>query len=102
VFTTTTTTTTIITTTITTSCFLGLNQHNNSVPYSTLLDFVFTSSNVMTCISITNYPLVASDNYHLPLNLDFKLTFDCQSTLTPQRKYGQGDYLFLYNTSSKL
>jgi hypothetical protein len=35
----------------------------------------------MTCISITNYPMVDSDNYDLPHNLDFKLTFDCQSTL---------------------
>jgi hypothetical protein len=51
--------------------------------------------------SISDYPMVIPDNYHAPLNLDFKLTFDCQPTfLNPQCKYDQGDYLLLYNTLS--
>jgi hypothetical protein len=45
--------------------------------------------------------MVALDNYHSPLNLDFKLTLDSQLTfLTPLRNYGQVDYLLLYNTLS--
>jgi hypothetical protein len=83
-----------------TSCFLGLNQHNNSVPNRALLDLVFTNINEL-CVSLSNYPVVAPDNYHPPLNLDFKLTLDSQLTfLTPRRNYGQGDYLSLYNTLS--
>jgi hypothetical protein len=39
-------------------CFLGLNQHNNSVPNSTLLDVVFTNINDL-CVSISDYPMVA-------------------------------------------
>jgi hypothetical protein len=43
--------------------------------------------------------MVAADNYHLPVILDFKLTFHCQPTfLTLRHNYGQGDYLLLYNT----
>jgi hypothetical protein len=83
----------------TTSCFLGLNQHNSSVSNSAL-DLVFTNINDL-CVSISNYPVVTSDNYHSPLYLHFKLTFDCQPAfLTHQCNYGQGDYLSLYNTLS--
>jgi hypothetical protein len=47
------------------------------------------------------YPMVASDNYHLPFHLDFKLPFDCQPTfLTCRRSFIQRDYLLLYNTLS--
>lgn len=47
--------------------------------------------------------MVAPDNYHPPLHIDFKLTFDCQLTFqTPQRSHSQGDYLLLYNTFIKL
>jgi hypothetical protein len=55
----------------------------------------------MTCVPLSNYPVFAPDNCHPPLNLDFKLILDSQLTfLTPQRNYGQGDYLLLYNTLS--
>jgi hypothetical protein len=83
-----------------TSCFLSLNQHNNSTSNNALLDLVFTNINNL-CVSFSNYPVVAPDNYHPPLNLDFKLTSDSQPTfLTPRRNYGQGDCLLLYNTLS--
>jgi hypothetical protein len=53
------------------------------------------------CVSVSNYPMVAPNNYHLPLKLDFKLTLDCQSTFVSQRSnYCQGDYLLLHNTLS--
>jgi hypothetical protein len=58
-----------------TSCFLGLNQHNNSVSNSTLLDLVSTNISDL-CVSLSNYPVVAPGNYHTPLNLNFKLTLD--------------------------
>jgi hypothetical protein len=81
-----------------TSCFLDLNQPNNYISSSALLDLVFTIINDL-CVSISNYPVAAPDNYHPPLNLDFKLTFDSQLTfLIPRRNYGQGDYLLLYKT----
>jgi hypothetical protein len=80
------------------SCFLGLNQHNNSVSNSALLDLVFTNINDLR-VSVSNYPVVAPNNHHPPHNLDFKLTFDCHPTfLTLQCNYSQGDYLLLYNT----
>jgi hypothetical protein len=45
--------------------------------------------------------VVAPDNYHPPLNLDFKVTLDSLPTfLNLGRNYGQGDYLLLYNTLS--
>jgi hypothetical protein len=45
--------------------------------------------------------VAAPDNYHPPLNLDFKLTLDSQPTfLTTRHNYGQGDYLLFYNTLS--
>jgi hypothetical protein len=50
-----------------TSCFLGLNQHNNSVSNSALLDLVLTNINDLR-VSVLNYPMVASDNCHPPLN----------------------------------
>jgi hypothetical protein len=58
----------------TTSCFLGLNQHNSYVPNSALLDLVFTNISDLS-VSVSNYPLVAPDNYHPPLVLEFKLAF---------------------------
>jgi hypothetical protein len=82
-----------------TPCFLGQNQHNNSVSNSALLDLVFANINDL-CIPVSNYPVVAPDNYQPPRNLNFKLAFDCQPTfLTPRRNYGHEDYLLLYNTS---
>jgi hypothetical protein len=77
-----------------------LDQHNNSISNSALLDLVFTNINDLF-VSIQNYPIAAPDNYNPILNFDFKLTFDSQSTfLTPQRNYGEGDYLLLQNTLS--
>jgi hypothetical protein len=79
-----------------TSYFLGLNQHNNSISNSALLDLVFTDINDL-CVSLSNYPVVASNNYHPQLNLVFKLILDSQLIfLTPRRSYRQGDYLLLY------
>jgi hypothetical protein len=84
-----------------TSCFLGLNRHNNSIPNSALPDLVSTNINDLR-VSTSNDPMVVSNNCHPPLNLDFKLTFDCQLTfLTHRHNYGQGgDYLKINNTLS--
>jgi hypothetical protein len=80
--------------------FLSLNQRNNSTSNNSLLDLVFTNINDLH-VSLSNYPVVAPDNYHPPLNLDFKVTLDSQPIfLNPLRSYGQGDYLLLYNTLS--
>jgi hypothetical protein len=82
----------------TTFCFLGLNQHNNCVPNSALLDLVFTNISDLS-VSISNYLSVAPDNYHPPLVLEFKLFYHSQfATLVPRRNYGKGDYLLLYDT----
>jgi hypothetical protein len=84
----------------TTSCFLGLYQYNNSVPNSALLNLVLTNLNDL-CVSVSDCPTVAPDNYHPPLHLDLKLTFDSQPALmTPHSSYKQGDYLLLNTTSS--
>jgi hypothetical protein len=43
--------------------------------------------------------LVAPDNYHPPLDLEFKLIFNSQYTvLVPRCNCGKGDYLLLYDT----
>jgi hypothetical protein len=69
-------------------------------PKSAPLDLLFANTND-SLVSISDYPIVAPDKYHPPLNFDFKLTLHCQPTfLVPQRNYGQGDYLLLYNTLS--
>jgi hypothetical protein len=82
----------------TTLCFLGLNEHNNCVPNSALLDLVFTNISKLS-VSISYYPLVAPDNYHPPLVLAFKLIFHSQYTmLVPRRNYEKGDYLLLCDT----
>jgi hypothetical protein len=71
-----------------------------TISNSALLDLVFTNINDI-CVSLSNYPVVSPDNYHPPLNIDFKLTLDSQLTfLIPRRNYGQVDYLLLYNTLS--
>jgi hypothetical protein len=45
--------------------------------------------------------VVAPNNCHPPLNPDFKVTLDSQSTfLTPRSNYDPGDYLLFYNTLS--
>jgi hypothetical protein len=78
-----------------TSCFLDLNQPNNYISSSALLDLVFTNINDL-CVSLSYYPMVAPDNYHPPLiNFRFPTYF-----LTARRNYGQEDYLLLYNTLS--
>jgi hypothetical protein len=71
------------------------------IPDSALLDAVFSNVNDLRT-SISDYPMVAPDNYHPPLiNLDFKLTCDCQPTLlNPRHNHGQADYMLLYNTLS--
>jgi hypothetical protein len=81
-----------------TICFLGLNQHNDTVPNGSLLDLVFTNISDLN-ISISNFSMVSSDKYHPPLLLDFHLMLDYSYLLsTPRRLYGRGDYLLLYNT----
>jgi hypothetical protein len=68
---------------------------------SALLDLVFTNIKDYVCFCLSDYLVVAPDNYHPALNIDFKLTLDSQPTfLTTQRNYGQGHYLLLCNTLS--
>jgi hypothetical protein len=83
-----------------TSCLLGLYQHNSSVPNSALLDRVLTNINDLR-VSVSDFPMVAPDNYHPPLHLNLKLTVDFQpAVMTPQLSYKRGDYLLLYATFS--
>jgi hypothetical protein len=85
----------------TTSCFLGLYQHNSSVPNSALLDLVLTTNIKDLRVSVSHFPMVAPDNCHPPLHLNFKLTVDFQMALmTTQRSYKHGDYLLFYTTLS--
>jgi hypothetical protein len=59
-----------------------------------LLALVFTNITDLR-VSLSNYPVVATDKYNPPIHLDFKLTSDSQLTfLTPLCNYGQGCYLF--------
>jgi hypothetical protein len=48
--------------------FLGLNQHNNSVPISALLDLLFTNINNI-CISVSNYSMATLITINSHLNL---------------------------------
>jgi hypothetical protein len=83
-----------------TSCLPDLYQHNSSVPNSALLDHVLTNVNDLR-ISVSDFPMVAPDNYHPRLHLNLKLTVDLQmAIMTPQRSYKHGDYLLLYTTLS--
>jgi hypothetical protein len=83
----------------TTSYFLGLSQHNN-LALGAPLDLVFTNINDF-CVPVSDYTMVAPDNYHHPLHVDLKLTVDYQPTFsTPRHSYNQGDYVLLYNTLS--
>jgi hypothetical protein len=78
-----------------TSCLLGLYQHNSSVPNSALLDLVLTNINDLR-VSVSDFPMVAPDNYHPPLHLNLKLTVDFQpAIMAPERSYKHGDYLLL-------
>jgi hypothetical protein len=73
-----------------TTCFLGLNQYNNSVPNSALIDTVFTYTTFVFLCHIILWSVLII--FIPPVNLGFKLTFDSQRTsLTPGRNYGQGD-----------
>lgn len=78
------------------SYFLCLNPHSSSFLNNAFLDLLYTDISDLH-ISVLSYPLVGSDNYHSPLNLDSELTFDFHPTfLTSQCNYGQEDYLLLY------
>jgi hypothetical protein len=79
------------------TCLFGLDQHNNSVVNSALLDLVFSNISDLS-VSISSAPVVTRNKFHPPLPLDYKLTFDCyRASLTPHRSYVQGDYLLFYN-----
>jgi hypothetical protein len=76
--------------------FTELDQHNNCVANSALLDLVFSNIDDLSA-SITSFPVVTTDKYHPPL-LKFKLTLNCHHiSLTPRRSYAKGDYMLLYN-----
>jgi hypothetical protein len=46
-----------------TTCFLGLNQHKDTVPNCTLLDLVFTNITDLS-VSISDFYMVSPDKYH--------------------------------------
>jgi hypothetical protein len=80
----------------TATSFLGLDQRNNSIINSALLDLVFSNVSHISA-SISSSPVVTSAYYH-PLVLDFNLILGYHRTsLIPHRSYAQGDYLLLYN-----
>jgi hypothetical protein len=81
----------------TATCFLGLEQRNDTATHSALLELVFSNISNLSA-SISSFSVVTPDKYHPPLLLFFKLTLNCHSTsLTLRRSYAQGDYLSLYN-----
>jgi hypothetical protein len=81
----------------TATCLLGLEQYNNCVANSALLDLVFSNINDLNA-TITSFPVVTTDKYHPPLILSFKLThYFHYSSLTPRHSYAKGDYILLYN-----
>jgi hypothetical protein len=66
-----------------------------------ILRWILYLQTLVTSVYASNYSVATSNDYHPPLNLDFKLTLDCQPTcLNPQSIYSQVDYLLLYNTSN--
>jgi hypothetical protein len=62
-----------------TSCFLRLNQQKSCVQNNVLLDLVLTNINNLS-VSVSGNMLVATDYYHQPLVLSFKLNYDSQYT----------------------
>jgi hypothetical protein len=72
------------------TCFLFLDQQNNSIINSALLDLV--SSNISDLsASLSSSLVVTPEKYHPPLP-DFSLTFYCDRiSLTPHRSYAQDD-----------
>jgi hypothetical protein len=54
--------------------FLHMCIFRNVSVIFTLLDLAFTNISDLS-VSVSNYPLVAPDNYHPPLVLEFKLFF---------------------------
>jgi hypothetical protein len=78
-------------------CFLGLDQYNNPIINSALLNLVFANISDVSA-SISSSPVLTLDKYHPPLLLDFDLSLKCHRvSLTPRRSYAQGDYLLLCN-----
>jgi hypothetical protein len=71
----------------TATCFLVLDQRNNSIISSTLLDLVFSDITDISP-SISSSPVVTSVKYHPPLLLGFNLTLGCHLvSLTPRRSH---------------
>jgi hypothetical protein len=77
------------------SCLLGPQSAQQLCSNCALLDVLFTNINILS-VSISNYPTITPDNYHPLLNLDFKLTYDCQHTfLTFHHNYSREGHLLL-------
>jgi hypothetical protein len=81
----------------TSTCLLGLSQHNYSSNNGNLLDLIFSN---VTDFSI-NYD-VHPDVYHPPFVTELKLPTRRSNMLSSIscRKYSSGDYLMLYNALS--
>jgi hypothetical protein len=78
------------------TCFLGLDQRNNSIIGCALINLVFSDISDINA-SISHYPVVTPDNYHPPFLLDFNLTLVCHPiSLTPHRSWAQGYTIMSY------
>jgi hypothetical protein len=81
----------------TATCFLGLDQRNNAIINSALLDLVFSNISDLSACSSSS-PVVTRNKYHPPLLLDFSLTPDSHLIfLTSHRSYAKGEYLLIYD-----
>jgi hypothetical protein len=74
----------------TTVCFLGLHQHNDAVPHSSVLESIFSNIKDLN-ISISNCSTINPDSYHPPVLLDCKLTLDYPHISLTPHNYAQGN-----------
>ena len=80
------------------TCYLTLNQINNTVPSKNLLDLIFSNFDDVS-VHCATHPMVKEDNYHPSLTLQIALPFLSDNCNSSDRflNYSLGDYDRLYN-----